>query len=211
MEKKTYTLDEAIEFLKNNSKAKFDETVEIVIRLGIDPKKTEQKVRGVVSLPHGIGKNVRVAVITKGENVEIAKQAGADIVGYQDLIEKISQGEINFDVLIATPDTMKDIAKLGKILGPKKLLPNPKSGTVTTDLLTTIKQFKTGQIEFRSDAYGIIHCAVGKISFPAEKLKENINALLKAVNRAKPAGVKGKFMKRIFISSTMGPGLEVNL
>ena len=207
---KLYMLSEAAELVKQTAKAKFDESVEMHIRLGIDPKQSDQIVRGTIVLPHGIGKTRKVAVITKGEKQKEAKDAGADMVGGDDLIEDISKGNLDFDVLVATPDIMKDLSKVAKILGPKGLMPNPKSGTVTFEVGTTVKELKKGRVEYKNDAYGIIHCSVGKVSFDKEKLVDNIRTLFEAVSKAKPSSSKGQYIKSVSISSTMGPGIYVD-
>ena len=207
---KLYMLDEAVALVKQAAKAKFDESVELHIKLGIDPKQSDQIVRGTVSLPHGIGKARKVAVITKGEKQQEAKDAGADLVGGDDLIEDISKGALDFDILVATPDIMKDLSKVAKILGPKGLMPNPKSGTVTFEIGSTVKELKKGRVEYKNDAYGIIHCAIGKVSFDKEKLADNIKTLFEAVSKAKPSSSKGQYIKSISVSSTMGPGIYVD-
>ncbi|MCL2485499.1 MAG: 50S ribosomal protein L1 [Endomicrobia bacterium] len=207
---KTYSLAEATELVKQTAKAKFDETVELHIKLGIDPKQSDQIVRGTVLLPNGTGKSKRVAVLAKGEKQKEASNAGADSVGSDDLIEEISKGKLDFDVLVATPDIMKDLSKVAKILGPKGLMPNPKSGTVTFDVGQTVTELKKGRVEYKNDAYGIIHCPVGKASFDKEKLAENIRALFEAVSKAKPSSSKGQYIKSVSISSTMGPGIYVD-
>lgn len=207
---KEYSLDEAVQILKKTASAKFDESVDIAVRLGVDPRRAEQMVRGTVSLPHGLGKTVRILVITKGEKAEQAKNAGADYVGYEDYIEKIQKENwIEFDVLVATPDAMKDLGKLGKILGPRGLMPNPKSGTVTLDIEQTVKEIKAGKIDFRVDKTGIIHSSVGKASFEAQKLKENIKTLLQTILRLKPVTAKGTYLRSIYVSNTMGPGIRL--
>jgi len=206
---KIYILDEAVSLVKETAKAKFDETIEIHVRLGIDPKQSDQIVRGTVSLPHGIGKTRKVAVLAKGEKQKEAENAGADIIGSDDLIESISKGSLDFDVLVATPDIMKDLSKVAKILGPKGLMPNPKSGTVTFDIGATVKELKKGRVEYKNDSFGIIHVPVGKASFEKEKLVDNIKALVEAVLKAKPSSSKGQYIKSISISSTMGPGIYV--
>lgn len=208
---KLYDLKEAIELLKEVKKTKFDETVEVHVNLGIDPKQSTQIVRGAVVLPHGVGKQVRVCVLAKSEKLKEAEQSGAEYYGAEELIEKISKGWLEFDVLIATPDMMKDLAKLGKILGPKGLMPNPKTGTVTTEIIKTVQEVKKGRVEFRNDDYGIIHCRVGKISFDTEKLIENIQALIDTILRLKPSQSKGEYIKGIYISTSMGPGIKVNV
>jgi large subunit ribosomal protein L1 len=208
---KKYPLAEAAALVKKAAKAKFDETVELHIRLGVDPKKSDQNVRGTVGLPHGTGKSKKVVVVAKGEKVKEAKDAGADEVGDAEIIEKISKGWLDFDVLVATPDAMKDLTKLGKVLGPKGLMPNPKSGTVTFDVGRAVKELKAGRIEYKVDAYGIIHAAVGKASFPEKSLAENAQALLEAVQSARPSTVKGTYVRSVTLSSTMGPGVPVQL
>jgi len=207
---KFYTLSEAIDLVKQTAKTKFDETVEIHIRLGIDPKKSDQTVRGTALLPFGTGKSKKVAVIAKGEKLKEAEQSQADIIGSEELIEKISKGFIDFDVLVATPDVMKDLSKLGKLLGPRGLMPSPKAGTVTFDIIKTVKELKTGRIEFKNDSYGILHCPVGKISFEKEKLIENIKTLMQTVISSKPSASKGKFIRSVSICSTMGVGIKIN-
>lgn len=207
---KLYTLKEAVDLVKKTANAKFDETVEVHVRLSIDPKQSDQIVRGTVALPHGIGKTRRVVVIAKGEKIKEAEKAGADAAGEMDLIEKIGKGWLDFDVLVATPDTMKDLSKLGKVLGPKGLMPNPKSGTVTFDIERTVKELKLGRIEYKNDSYGIIHCAAGKASFAPEKLEENMKALIEAIIKAKPATSKGHYLKSVTVSSTMGPGIKLD-
>lgn len=207
---KLYTIDDAVKLVKETAKAKFDETVEVHLRLGIDAKKGDQNVRGTVALPNGIGKTRRVVVVAKGDKIKEAQAAGADEAGSEDLIEKISKGWLDFDVLVATPDAMKDLTKLGKVLGPKGLMPNPKAGTVTFEVGTTVKELKLGRVEFKNDSYGIVHCAAGKASFTAPKLVENIKALIEAVNKAKPSTSKGQYLKSICLSSTMGPGIRLD-
>lgn len=207
---KVYTLDEAAALVKKNAGAKFDESVEVHMRLGIDPKQSDQQVRGTVLLPHGTGKAKRVAVIAKGEKVKEAQAAGAEEVGAADLIEKISKGGMDFDVLVATPDMMKDVTRLGKVLGPRGLMPNPKSGTVTFDLAKTIKELKAGRVEFKADPSGIVHLAVGKASFPEASIAANARAVIETVVRAKPSSSKGVYLRSIFLSSTMGPGIQVD-
>lgn len=207
---KVYTFDEAAEIVKNNAKAKFDETVELHVKLGIDTKKADQQVRTTVALPHGTGKTKRIAVIAKGEHAQEAQKAGADRVGAEDIVEEVIKGKIDFDVLVATPDTMKDLAKAAKILGPRGLMPNPKSGTVTFDLANTIKALKAGRIEFKADTYGIVHAIIGKASFDAAKLAENAKAVMDTIIRVKPSTSKGIYVKSISMSSTMGPGVFVS-
>jgi len=207
--KKVYTIDEGVKIVKDNAKAKFDETIEIHVKLGIDTKKADQQVRTTVALPHGTGKTKRIAVIAKGEHAQAAQAAGADRVGAEDIVEEVIKGKIDFDVLVATPDTMRDLAKAAKILGPRGLMPNPKSGTVTFDLANTIKALKAGRIEFKADAYGIVHAIIGKASFDAAKLAENAKAVLETILRVKPSTSKGQYVQSIALSSTMGPGVFV--
>ncbi len=206
----TYEALEAIELVKKAATAKFDETVEVAVRLGVDPRKQDQNVRGVVVLPHGTGKTKRVLVFAKGDKAKEAEAAGADYVGDQDLINKIQQGWFEFDVCVATPDMMGEVGKLGRILGGKGLMPNPKAGTVTMDVAKAVQEIKAGKIEYRLDKAGQIHAPIGKVSFDAEKLNENLKALIDALNRAKPAAAKGIYLKNISISSTMGPGARIN-
>ncbi len=208
--KKLYTLKEAVALCKDNAKAKFDETVELHVRLGIDTKKSDQQVRTMVVLPHGTGKTKRIAVLAKGEHAQDAQKAGADLVGGEDLVEDILKGKMDFDVLVATPDTMRDLAKAAKILGPRGLMPNPKAGTVTFDVATAVKELKAGRIEFKADAYGIVHVPVGKASFDADKLFTNAKAVLDIINKVKPSTSKGVYVRTISVSSTMGPGLHVD-
>lgn len=208
---KKYTIEEAVKQLKAIECAKFDETVEIHIKLGIDPKKQDQNIRGSVALPGGTGKKVRVCVIAKGEKLMEAKESGADMVGSTELIDEISKGKIDFDVLVVTPDLMKDIAKLGKVLGPKGLMPNPKTGTVTFEISRIVKEIKAGRIEYKNDSFGIVHAGIGKKSFPEQALIDNINAVIEAVIKAKPQTAKGKYIESISLSTTMGPGLRVKL
>jgi len=206
---KVYTIEEGVKIVKENAKAKFDETVELHVKLGIDTKKADQQVRSTVALPHGTGKTKRIAVIAKGEHAQEAQKAGADKVGAEDIVEEVLKGTIDFDVLVATPDTMKDLAKAAKILGPRGLMPNPKSGTVTFDLANTIKALKAGRIEFKADAYGIVHAIIGKASFDAAKLAENAKAVMETILRVKPSTSKGTYVQSISVSSTMGPGVFV--
>lgn len=208
---KEYSLVEAIEALKSLSFAKFDETVDVAINLGIDPRKSDQNVRDTVVLPHGLGKTVRVLVFAQGDKAKEALDAGADFVGSEDLAEKITGGWLDFDAVIATPDMMKVVGKLGKILGTRGLMPNPKLGTVTMDVTTAVKENKAGKVEFRADKGGVLHVPVGKLSFAADKLKDNIDSFLEAVKKAKPATSKGTYLKKISVSSTMGPGLRIKL
>jgi large subunit ribosomal protein L1 len=206
----TYETLEAIGLVKKAATAKFDETIEAAVRLGVDPRKQDQNVRGVVVLPHGTGKTKRVLVFAKGDKVKEAEAAGADFVGDQELINKIQQGWFEFDVCVATPDMMSEVGKLGRILGGKGLMPNPKAGTVTFDVAKAIQEIKAGKIEYRLDKAGQIHAPIGKVSFDADKLNENLKALIDALNRAKPAAAKGIYLKNISISSTMGPGARLN-
>jgi large subunit ribosomal protein L1 len=208
--KKLYALNEAVKLIKERAKAKFDETVEVAMNLGVDPRHADQMVRGVVNLPNGTGKTVRVAVFARGDKAEEAKNAGADIVGAEDLVERITGGTIDFDRCIATPDMMPLVGRLGKILGPRNLMPNPKVGTVTPDVAGAVKAAKGGAVEFRVEKAGIIHAGVGKASFTEDALAENIKALADAVQKAKPAGAKGTYVKRVSVSSTMGPGVHVD-
>jgi large subunit ribosomal protein L1 len=209
---KAYSLDEAVKLVKERAKAKFDETVEIAMNLGVDPRHADQMVRGVVSLPNGTGRSLRVAVFARGAKADEARAAGADIVGAEDLVEIVQKGEMNFDRCIATPDLMPLVGRLGKVLGPRGIMPNPKVGTVTMDVKGAIAGAKGGSVEFRVEKAGIIQAGVGKASFPAEKLAENIRAFADAVNKAKPAGAKGShYINRVAISSTMGPGVKVDL
>ncbi|KZE72144.1 50S ribosomal protein L1 [Paenibacillus elgii] len=201
---------EAIELVKKTARAKFDETVEVAVRLGVDPRKQDQAVRGVVVLPHGTGKTKRVLVFAKGDKAKEAEAAGADFVGDQDMINKIQQGWFDFDVCVATPDMMSEVGKLGRILGGKGLMPNPKAGTVTFDVAKAVQEIKAGKIEYRLDKAGQIHAPIGKVSFDADKLAENFKALIDALNRAKPAAAKGVYLKNIAVSSTMGPSARVN-
>jgi large subunit ribosomal protein L1 len=204
-----YKLAEAVALVKEAAKAKFDETIEIHIKLGIDPKRSDQMVRGTISLPHGIGKTRKIAVLAKGEKQKEAEASGADVVGSDDLIEDISKGKFGFNVLVATPDVMKDLSRVAKILGPRGLMPNPKSGTVTFEIGKTVEELKKGRVEYKNDSFGIIHVSVGKASFEKEKLEDNIKILLEAVLKAKPSSSKGQYIKSISISSTMGPGIFV--
>jgi large subunit ribosomal protein L1 len=207
---KNYTIIDAVELVKQSASAKFAEAVDIAVRLGLDPKKADQALRGTVALPHGIGKEVRVLVIAKPPKDEEAKAAGADYVGYKEYLEKIQQGWADVDVIIATPDVMGDLGKLGKILGPRGLMPNPKSGTVTADVAKAVKEVKAGKIEFRVDKDGIVHATVGKASFEKEKLVDNINTFLGTIIRLKPATAKGQYVKSIALSTTMGPGVHID-
>jgi len=208
---KQYALNEAVLLVKSNAAAKFDETIEIAVNLGVDPRHADQMVRGKVTLPNGTGRKVRVAVFAKDENVELAKEAGADIVGAEDLAEKVQGGEIEFDRCIATPDMMAIVGKLGKVLGPRGLMPNPKLGSVTRDVAEAVRAAKGGQVEFRVEKAGVIHAGVGKASFSEQALSENVTAFIDAINKAKPSGVKGSFMKKVALSSTMGPGIKLDI
>ena len=211
VEKPAYTLADAMPLVKKAAFAKFDETVELAMRLGVDPKHADQMVRGTVVLPHGLGKSKRVIVIASGEKVREARDAGADEAGGDDLVQRIQSGWLDFDAVVATPDMMKSVGKLGKVLGPRGLMPNPKTGTVTMDVAKAVKEVKAGKVEFRVDKTGIIHCPVGKVSFDAEKLAENAHALISNVMKAKPATAKGRYVRSIVISSTMGPGVPIDL
>jgi large subunit ribosomal protein L1 len=208
--KKLYALNEAVKMVKARAKAKFDETVEVAMNLGVDPRHADQMVRGVVNLPNGTGKNVRVAVFARDAKAEEAKKAGADIVGAEDLVNEVLGGKIDFDRVIATPDMMPLVGRLGKVLGPRNLMPNPKVGTVTPDVAGAVKAAKGGAVEFRVEKAGIIHAGVGKASFTEEALLQNIQAFTDAVTRAKPTGAKGTYVKRVAVSSTMGPGVHVD-
>jgi large subunit ribosomal protein L1 len=206
-----YGVDEAISLVKDNATAKFDETVEVALNLGVDPRHADQMVRGVVNLPRGTGKTVRVAVFAKGAKADEAREAGADVVGAEDLMETIQGGQIDFDRVIATPDMMGVVGRLGKVLGPKGLMPNPKLGTVTMDVAKAVNDAKSGQVEFRVEKAGIVHAGIGKASFSADDLRENFRAFMDAIVRNKPSGAKGKFVHKVSVSSTMGPGVKIDL
>ena len=208
---KLYEADEAIKLVIDTAKAKFDETVELHVRLGVDPKQADQQVRGVLVLPNGTGKSVKVLVLAKGEKADQAKEAGADFVGAEEMVQKIqTENWFDYDVIITTPDMMGLVGRIGKILGPKGLMPNPKSGTVTMDVAKAIKDTKAGKVEYRLDKNAIIHCAIGKKSFGVEKIKENYDALMEAIVKAKPAAAKGQYVKSVSLASTMGPGVKIN-
>lgn len=208
---KEYSLEDAIKLVKETAFAKFDETVDLAINLGVDPRKSEQMVRGTVVLPHGIGKTVRVLVFAKGEKEKEALEAGADFVGAEDLVDKITKGWLDFDKSVATPDVMGLVGKLGKILGPRGLMPNPKLGTVTFDIARTVKEIKAGKVEYKTEKAGIVHVPIGKVSFDTEKLLENARTVINSIIKAKPATSKGKYLKKIAVSSTMGPGIPVDV
>ncbi len=211
MEAKPCKLAEAAEILKKAHFAKFDETVDLVVNLGVDPKHSDQVVRGTVVLPNGLGKSKRVLVIASGEKIREAQEAGADFVGGEDMVQKIQEGWTDFDAVIATPDMMKSAGRLGKVLGPRGLMPNPKTGTVTFEVAKAVKEIKAGKVEFRVEKAGIVHSPIGKISFDAQKLAENAQALLAAIQKAKPAAAKGKYVKKVTLTSTMGPGIQIDL
>ncbi|MFO7306788.1 MAG: 50S ribosomal protein L1 [Gammaproteobacteria bacterium] len=208
---KQYPIDEALALVKELAKAKFRESVDVAVNLGIDPTKSDQQVRGSTVMPHGIGKSVRVAVFTSGKNQDAAREAGADIVGLEDLAEKVKAGELNFDVVIASPDAMRVVGQLGQILGPRGLMPNPKVGTVTPDVVSAVRNAKAGQVRYRSDKGGVVHCTIGKADFEISQLKENLIALLQDLQKAKPATAKGVYLRKITVSSTMGPGIPVEI
>ena len=210
-QKKVYSLKEAVVVLKDVSKVKFDETLELAMNLGVDPKHSDQMVRGVISLPNGTGKSIRVAVFAKDDKAEEAKAAGADVVGSDDLAEQVKAGKIDFEHCIATPDMMPLVGQLGRVLGPKGLMPNPKLGSVTPNVAEAVKLAKSGQVEFRTEKAGVIHAGLGKLSFTADKLSENVKVFIDAVNKAKPSGVKGTYIKSLTLSSTMGPGLLLEI
>jgi len=207
---KVYSLEEALTLLKEVSAVKFDESIDAAVNLGVDPRKSDQVVRGATVLPNGTGKSVRVAVFTQGANADAAKEAGADLVGMDDLAEEVKKGNLDFDVVIASPDAMRVVGQLGQILGPRGLMPNPKVGTVTPDVATAVKNAKSGQVQYRTDKNGIIHASIGKASFDVKALAENLGALIGALKKAKPASSKGTYFKKLSVSSTMGPGLTVD-
>lgn len=210
VEARDYDVNEALALLKELATAKFTESVDVSVNLGIDARKSDQNVRGATVLPNGTGRDVRVAVFTSGDNADKAKEAGADLVGMEDLAEQVKKGEMNFDVVIASPDAMRVVGQLGQILGPRGLMPNPKTGTVTPDVVTAVQNAKAGQVRYRNDKNGIIHCTIGRVDFDDAKLKENLEALLSALKKAKPSSAKGSYIKRISLSTTMGAGVRID-
>ena len=209
-QERAYPIAEAVELLGEISNAKFKESVDVAVNLGVDPRKSDQVVRGATTLPHGTGKETRVAVFAQGDNAEKAKQAGADLVGLEDLAEQVKGGDLNFDVAIAAPDAMRVVGQLGRILGPRGLMPNPRTGTVTADVENAVKNAKAGQVQFRTDRAGIVHGCVGKVDFNAQQIKENVEALLLDLQKAKPGSAKGQYLKRVTLSTTMGPGIAID-
>ena len=209
--KSNLTVDDAVKLVKDSASAKFDESVEIAMNLGVDPRHADQMVRGVVQLPAGTGKDVRVAVFARGPKADEAKEAGAEVVGAEDLVESIQGGKIDFDRVIATPDMMPLVGRLGKVLGPRNLMPNPKVGTVTMDVAQAVQAAKGGEVQFKAEKAGVVHAGIGKVSFDAEKIAQNVRAFVEAVNRAKPSGAKGTYLKKVSISSTMGPGIRIDM
>ena len=208
--KRAYPIADAVTLLGELANTKFNESIDVSVNLGVDPRKSDQVVRGATTLPHGTGKEARVAVFAQGENAEKATRAGADIVGLEDLAEQVKRGELNFDVAIAAPDAMRVVGQLGRILGPRGLMPNPRTGTVTADVETAVKNAKAGQVQFRTDRAGIIHGCVGKVDFDAQRIKENVEALLSDLQKAKPGSAKGQYVKRVTLSTTMGPGIAID-
>jgi len=206
-----YPVDEAVKYVKDNANSKFDETIELALNLGVDPRHSDQMVRGVVALPHGTGKAMRVAVFAKGDKASEASEAGADVVGAEDLAERLEKGDLNFDRIIASPDMMGIVGKLGKILGPRGLMPNPKLGTVTPDIKSAVSNAKAGEVQFRVEKAGLVHAGIGKASFSEQQLSENVQAFVAAIMKAKPAGAKGIYVKKISLSSTMGAGMKLNI
>ena len=207
---KAYAIDEAVTLLAELSKTKFKESIDVAVNLGVDPRKSDQVVRGATTLPHGTGKTVRVAVFAQGDLAEQAKAAGADKVGFEDLADEVKAGNLDFDVVIASPDAMRIVGQLGKVLGPRGLMPNPKTGTVTPDVVTAVNNAKAGQVQFRTDKAGIIHGSVGQVGFEADKIRENLEALISDLKKAKPASAKGVYLQRVTLSTTMGPGLAID-
>lgn len=208
---KLYSVTDAIDLCQKMQKAKFDESVDLAVRLGVDPRKTNEAVRGSIVLPHGTGRSIRVAVFTSAANAEAAKKAGADLVGLEDLAEQVKAGKIEFDMVLATPDAMRIVGQLGQILGPRGLMPNPKDGTVTADIATAVKNAKMGQVRYRTDKAGIVHCTIGKVKFTSANLLENLSAILAALKKAKPSTAKGVYFKKVTLSTTMGPGISLDI